>query len=684
MGRETIPKSVLYDEIREKIAGRKVRVAVFTTYSFDPSFFELYVLPVILDISFSQNEKVRRLQLDSEIRTVEEVAVYYDRAALVQDAQSAQLDFRRIDVRRRTGVFHPKLVLLLVDNSVDGEAEEGVAAPCSLIVGVLSANLTRAGWWESVEAGHIEEIKSVDLDGDRCSFRVDLLGLIQQIQRSAGADEEHRALDRIHEFLVGDVRRDRIIRHSAKGRQYTRLFYGQNSLPQWLQEIRLTAYQWNLEVISPYFDAHDIGTLKALQAALQPVETRLFLPTDNTGRAAVTAEYFKKAGEIAQWSKLPNEVVRAGGRSNSENSLSRFVHAKVYRLWKGKYSVILVGSVNLTRPAHGRYGSGNLEAAFLVETTDVLGGRSWWLDPLAHAPRQYAEKMGDESSDGETVGANISLSYDWGRQVLRYRLEDPVAAPIEVSDTTGKGLFTIDKPLAGAWFDCGPEPARMVSSILPSSSFLILKYKRTTWRVLVREEEMAQKPSILMTLTPEEILMCWSFLTAEQREWLIETKLGSQCQVEGLNLGVLQPKLKQTTIFDRFAGIYHSFEQLRKHIDHAIQQGLYREAEARLFGEKYDSLPALLQKILSRADGDPVMNYVTFLNANQLAKEVSGVHSEFWSTHRAEVEKLFNLLNQLPQLRCAIQLGPEVDAKAFLDWYERMFLRRTVTLAEVT
>jgi hypothetical protein len=685
MGRESIPQSVLYDAIRETIAGRKVRVAVFTTYSFDPGFFELHVLPVLFDISFNQNEKIRRLQLDDAVRTLGEIAVYYDRTALAQDAQPAQLDFRRIDVRRRTGVFHPKLVLLLVENSTDdADSEEQASAPLSLIVGVLSANLTRAGWWENVEAGHIEEIKSADLDNGRCPFRVDLLGLMQQLQRSAGPDEQHLALDRIHDFVVRDVNRGRLTKNITKGKFLTRIFYGQDSLPGWVRDVRLSAYKWNLEILSPYFDADDVSTLKALQDVLTPDETRIYLPTDESGKATVTRQYYDDATQLGTWSRLPAEIVRAGGRQHNENRLPRFVHAKVYRLWKAGCSVMLVGSVNLTRPAHSRYGAGNLEAAFLTETTDDLGGRAWWLEPLDHPPRQYADKMGDETAEGETVGADISFSYDWKDHALRYRLVDPVASSIEVSDTTGKNLFTIVDPRAGSWIDCGPEPAQMVGNLLPSSSFLLLKCRKDTWRVLIREEEMAQKPSILTTLTPEEILMCWSFLTDEQREWLIETKLGAQCQIEGLNLGAVRPEIRQTTIFDRFAGLYHSFEQLKKHVDHAVLQGLCREAEARLFGEKYDSLPALLQKVLSRGDGDLVMNYLTFLSADQLAKEVAATHRDFWTAHRDEADKLSNLIGNLPALRAAIALGPEAEKDAFLNWYERMFLRRTIPLPEET
>ena len=74
-----------------------MRSAVFTTFNFDPGFFELQVLPLLFSQSFSQVDKVRLLQLEDALRDVDHLAVYYDRGALSQDAEPARLDYRRVD-----------------------------------------------------------------------------------------------------------------------------------------------------------------------------------------------------------------------------------------------------------------------------------------------------------------------------------------------------------------------------------------------------------------------------------------------------------------------------------------------------------------------------------------------------------------------------------------------------------
>ena len=203
-----IPLKVLTEQVAEAIDGRRVRSAVFTTFSFDPGFFEINILPVLFDQPFSQPDKVRRLQLEDALRAIDHVAVYYDRRALAQDGEPAQLDYRRLDVSRTTGYFHPKVVLLLVDDRHEGEeaahSDEEGCEPIrqALIVAILSANLTRAGWWENVECAHVEEIKDRDVDDERCSFRPDLLSLIRRIRQSASDSDNQTALDEISEFGV--------------------------------------------------------------------------------------------------------------------------------------------------------------------------------------------------------------------------------------------------------------------------------------------------------------------------------------------------------------------------------------------------------------------------------------------------------------------------------------------------
>ena len=98
MSAATIPMQVLSRQLGDAIAGRRVRAGVFTTFTFDPTFFELQVLPLLFpDSSFSQPDKVRRAQLDDALRTVEHLAVYYRpaRACAGRRAGSARLSTHR-------------------------------------------------------------------------------------------------------------------------------------------------------------------------------------------------------------------------------------------------------------------------------------------------------------------------------------------------------------------------------------------------------------------------------------------------------------------------------------------------------------------------------------------------------------------------------------------------------------
>lgn len=214
-----IPQAVLSEALGDQIAGRTVRAAVFATFSFDPGFFEEHCLPVLFQQTFSQARKIRLLQLEDQLRD-REIAVYYDRSALAQESAPACLDVRRIDLRHGTHAFHPKLILLLVDDDLDLEEDEEPYQ--TLIVGILSANLTRSGWWENVEAFHFEEIHDRDVDASRIPFREDLLGLLRALWNATDRADVPPALERIRQFVLKRTVRESYTNVSARGRYYTR------------------------------------------------------------------------------------------------------------------------------------------------------------------------------------------------------------------------------------------------------------------------------------------------------------------------------------------------------------------------------------------------------------------------------------------------------------------------------
>ena len=209
---EKPPTAVLSDELKSVVAGRQLRAAVFLTFQFEPEFFEQQVLPLFFDVSLSHAEAIKRVQMEDLLRDVPHgVAVYYDQNGLVADAKPARLDVRRIAVRHATGIFHPKNVFALVEAL---EPDEDGQPAQTLIVASMSANLTRAGWWENVEVCHIEELR----EGELTRLRDDLLGFLDGLERrvSEKASDGHAALKAIKAFLqIHDAASGPLVRRPA-------------------------------------------------------------------------------------------------------------------------------------------------------------------------------------------------------------------------------------------------------------------------------------------------------------------------------------------------------------------------------------------------------------------------------------------------------------------------------------
>ena len=96
---------------------------------------------------------------------------------------------------------------------------------------------------------------------DPVSYRRDLLAVLRRIRACAAQDDDHRALDAVHEFLRRRLPSRGDDHARTGGRWRTRLFGGDRllDLASWLAELGLDGHGWNLEVISPYFEAHGVG-----------------------------------------------------------------------------------------------------------------------------------------------------------------------------------------------------------------------------------------------------------------------------------------------------------------------------------------------------------------------------------------------------------------------------------------
>ena len=658
--------------------GRRLRSAVFLTYEFEPAFFEQQVLPVFLDVPVSHVDAIRLVQLEDALRSVPgEIAVYYDANGLNSgDGGSAKLDVRRIPIRHRTGVFHPKNVLLLLESQ---KADENKHQPQSLVVASLSANLTRAGWWENVECCYVEEIT----EGSASRLRDDLITFLTSLRNRAAVTREQRSVREILAFLREVKPR---LQKSADGRLYTHFFAGGEPLPEFLDRVAgeylRGAY---LEVISPFFDdAPTSQPLEELIARFRPKEVRVFLPRSNAGEALCRGDLFDAVRELTSvhWGHMPQELLRI---SRHDEMGGRAVHAKVYRFFtqSPKREICFIGSANLTRAAH--QSGGNFETGFLVDRIPTRRP-DFWLSVESGRPSEFLKRSEDEPS-ATSGGTRLNLTYHWDRSAAEAYWDSPRASDALRLTARGYEAGAIDPLPPRTWTPLPSEFATRVAELLVETSlFLVHGDADTPVPLLVQEEGMSHKPSLVFRLSAADILRYWSLLTPAQRAAFLEVR-APEFALTGLGADLVvraRAALSSDTLFDRFAGMFHAFGCLERSVRAALEAKNEKEANYRLFGRKYNSLDSLLERIASDdAAGDDVDCYVILLCARQLVREIERDHPEYWSLHGEDVRALNARFAALGAIRKRLLDRNPGQLDGFLDWFDRWYLKRAEPVAEV-
>ncbi|MEU8166942.1 hypothetical protein [Micromonospora sp. NPDC049004] len=659
---EGIPRAVLTEALREKINGREVLAAVFCTFRFDPGFFEREILPALFDLQLHQDPQIRRVQLEEALRpTAGRVAVYYDPGALVTGDGSACLDVRRIPVRPRTGYFHPKNAFILVRDTSTQER--------SLVVLTGSANLTQAGWWENVECAHLEEIA----ESGRSRTAPEIGGFLRHLRTMAKNFDTHAALDDIR----GALRTVQpIVHRTASGLMHPHfLFNGRRGAQSLVDQLDAVAGQWlrhaDLEVLSPYLDDADASVpLETLIDRFQPRKWRVLLPEEG-GLARCRPELYDWVRERGgEWGRLPKAILARGGKQ-AALAAHRTVHAKVYRFFTKDWEITLVGSFNLTSPAHS--GSGNVESGVLSEVAIDRRPR-FWLEAIEEPP-PFAQPVGED--DGVDQGyVPLLARYDWASGQAEVLWDGAgESPPIQVYDR-GVHLFDVGQLERAVWTALPVDEAAILCERLRETSFLTAVAGDQRGIVLVHETGMAHRPSILLDLTPADILRYWSMLTAEQRNAYLSAH-GEALRGPGERLTVAAPP---DTIFDRFAGIFHGFASLGRAVHDALDQERVEEARFRMFGAKYDSVPVLVEQMANETAGDPLDRYLMVLCAQQLADHVRGNFPAFWASDPAGASRLEEALSVRAVLREQLIARNDAEMGEFLDWYEPRFLGETAVV----
>jgi hypothetical protein len=672
-----IPKAILSEHFQERMNGRRLVSAVFTTFRFDPAFFEQEVLPVFLDVPLSHAPEIKLAQLEDVLKTLRgSIAVYYDENGLVAEARAAKLDIRRIAVRHRQAIFHPKNVFALVE---DLEADEEGHKAQAVLAACMSANLTQAGWWENVEVCHVEEIR----EGDFTRTAEDIIRFLDALERRIGekaGSEGHEALRDVRAFLRGTGKRTN---RSSDGRLHPHFFAGLSSVGDFLEETAGGALQnLNLEIISPYFDGGPTSPpLADLIRRFNPREVRVFLPRSDKGEALCDErlyEWVRDQPGVA-WSELPKDLLRRG---KGEDVRPRTVHAKVYRFFSGqpKKEILFIASANLTSAAHQN--GGNAETGFLVEL-EPMRRPEWWTTVDGRRTSSFDPRKEDEGN-AASGGTRLSLRYSWDKGTAEAFWDQDASSPRLRVESQGSSVFDLESVPGRTWTFLPGEKAAELKRILVSTSLLsVTPEGGEPGLMLVQEEGMSHRPSLVLDLSPAQILKYWALLTAEQRAAFVEAhapQIASTSEGAAL-LARYAPLSGHDTLFDRFAGIFHAFGCLERSVRAALhpQEENRKEATYRLFGQKYDSLGSLLSRLekdATEGKGDAVEHYVIVLCARQLIQELKRDFRDYWGEHARDHRELIDQLERLGQVRTRLIDRDPGEMPQFLDWFDDWFLKK--------
>ncbi len=310
----------------------------------------------------------------------------------------------------------------------------------------------------------------------------------------------------------------------------------------------------------------------------------------------------------------------------------------------------------------------------------------FWLTIDQRTPVEFQVHTEGEAA-ARSGGTRLNLRYHWDRSVAQAFWDGPGTSPGLQIEARGIEVARLSSLPPRTWTLLPSEPTQRIADFLKETSlFVVHGDGEGPTLLLVQEEGMAAKPSLLLQLSAAEILRYWALLTPAQRAAFLEAR-APEMALTGAGADLVartRIALETETLFDRFTGFFHSFACVDRSARDALDAGREREVDYRLFGQKYDSLSNLLTRVATDDDRtDDVDRYVIVLCARQLCQELKRDYPDYWSKHAAAARALEQRLGELSVIRQRLTAQNGSDLPAFLDWFDRRFMQRAAPLKEV-
>lgn len=402
---------ILIEELKERMAGKKVQAALFYTFNFDARFFENYILTQFLsDVSFSNNEIQNAILWKKYQQELPPITVFCDFHAKGTTGPGlaynvVPVDMPKIDSRGKP-CFHPKLSYILLED-------------WSLIVIGGSNNITESAWCSNIECVNVFHFTPHANEKERYyprnlkdKFRNQLRTVRKNILSAENTTKSEEIIesffgsikythdDKIHFFNSGEE-----IRNNDEKKEKLRSF--DVFIERLKEEINNGQPFLKAEVISPYY-SNSIAHFNKFSEIIGTEQITFSLPFENTDIIALDKNHYKKIKELYRW-----------GRCIFDNGKAfRFNHSKIYRLLGNKKMITIIGSVNFTDAAfRGIADGGNYETA-----VTYIEDASKWVDQLEevddHSFKFTEAKEEEGFEDNRIAPFELEFELDWNKLTL--------------------------------------------------------------------------------------------------------------------------------------------------------------------------------------------------------------------------------------------------------------------------
>ena len=669
--------AVISDQLLEVISDRKVKAALFTTYTFEPEFFELEIIPLLLkrDIPYSADERVKQFQVRENLREADlSIDVFYDLPMFRECVEtSPEMEYLCHGVNNGNAAFHGKLVFLLLE---DSDYQEDI-----LYVGAGSNNLSRSGWWNNVEVMHWEEVR---LKGNPRRFLNKLSEDLQYLRHKRAFTDADSSLEKIDTFLTScraSNDADPIyyygISHVSERTPFMRFINNKN------QPLSKTK-NWQLEIISPFF-ADDVNNKmheSFLKMGVKHIQ--LFLPTDDEGKALCHPDYYRhiNKAEGISWASWESNISQ---RLGMNDDYFRNVHAKIYHFYNKQTSWAFVGSVNFTHKATHE----NAEAGYLVK----LGKPTPLLEQIIDTDSVEEFSIPNETVPGTNANniddkalPEIYLRFNWLTKELTGRCVEDKTYTISLLGPEKDSIISKWK-ITNEEKTYTQDTTSIEKVLLNGSLIKIIDsskdnsfYEHT---ILLQQINWSHKPIDFPDLTPEQILAIYASMDPERRNLILinaqikHLVLANQCG----ELTTHDDEMLIDQFFCEYAEIFHAFRLLRKRLSKALNNKEDHLVDYYLTGAGMDSLPSLIERCIDN-DKQEVLNgitaYLLLLSSVEIYKDKKYHSRQNVKVCLKKVKKTIADIKKSERINLG---GDTVRRERFYTWFESQFFENSTSLS---